>query len=257
MKKVVVIDKKEGETPLAALDNFRLKNKGYEKIKMTYAGRLDPMARGLLLVLTGEEVKNKDKYLALTKEYVFEVLFGFSTDTYDILGKVTSPPVFRYIKSYNRKNLSNSIKDNLKYFKGGFIQTYPAYSSKTVDGKALFVYAREGLDVPVTTREVNVKNLEFLSLRKISGKKLLSNIEKRIAKVEGDFRQQIILNMWDEKLNTKIDKVDQEFFIAKFVTTCSSGTYVRAIANALGEKMCVPALAYMIKRTKIGRYGKI
>ena len=53
---------------------------------MTYAGRLDPMASGLLIVLAGEETKNKEKYLNLDKEYLFEVLFGFKTVTYDFLG---------------------------------------------------------------------------------------------------------------------------------------------------------------------------
>src|SRR3989344_5610173 len=62
MKKIILIHKKEGETPLEALEDFRRKNKKYKNVKMTYAGRLDPMASGLLLVLAGEEVKKKEKY---------------------------------------------------------------------------------------------------------------------------------------------------------------------------------------------------
>ena len=63
MKKIILLDKKEGETPLERLQKFRLKNRKYKSVKMTYAGRLDPMASGLLLVLAGEEVKNKQKYI--------------------------------------------------------------------------------------------------------------------------------------------------------------------------------------------------
>ena len=81
MKKVIVLNKKEGETPLESLENFRAKNKKYQDVKMTYAGRLDPMASGVLLVLAGDETKNKEKYLNLDKEYEFEILFGFATDT--------------------------------------------------------------------------------------------------------------------------------------------------------------------------------
>ena len=88
VKKVIVLNKKEGETPLLALENFRAKNPKYLNVPMTYAGRLDPMASGVLLILAGAETKNKDKYLVLNKEYDFSMLFGFSTDTYDILGKV-------------------------------------------------------------------------------------------------------------------------------------------------------------------------
>ena len=52
-----------GETPLEALEAFRARNKKYKNEKMTYAGRLDPMAEGVLIVLVGEEVHNKEKYL--------------------------------------------------------------------------------------------------------------------------------------------------------------------------------------------------
>ncbi len=71
LNKILVLNKKEGETPLEALEIFRKKNKEYMGVKMTYAGRLDPMASGLLLILAGEEAKNKEKYLILGKEYEF------------------------------------------------------------------------------------------------------------------------------------------------------------------------------------------
>ena len=134
---------------------------------MTYAGRLDPMASGLLLVLAGEETKNKEKYLALDKEYEFEVLFGFATDTYDILGKISSSARQGLAEELTQAKLEKEIKQNLKYFTGKFIQKYPIYSSKTVKGKQLFEYARGGADVELPGREVFVKKLQFLKLRKI------------------------------------------------------------------------------------------
>ena len=51
MQKVIVLSKKEVETPLQALEFFRAKHKEYKDLKMTYAGRLDPMASGVLVVL--------------------------------------------------------------------------------------------------------------------------------------------------------------------------------------------------------------
>jgi len=256
LKKILLLNKKEGETPLFALESFRKKNKEYEDVKMTYAGRLDPMASGLLLVLTGEETKNKEKYLALDKEYEFEVLFGFATDTYDILGKVVTPTNLPLNKGEARRGfaLKNLIKKNLKFFTGKFIQKYPIYSSKTVKGKQLFQYARGGEDVEIPEREVFVKGLKFLRLRKISNKKLLENIEKRIKKVKGDFRQKEILKIWRKNLSVKHSMFDTGFYVAGFKVKCSSGTYVRAISNSLGEKMGIPALAFSIKRTKIGNW---
>lgn len=249
MKKLILVNKKEGETPLEALEVFRSCHKEYKNIKMTYAGRLDPMASGLLLVLTGEEVKKKEKYLKLKKVYNFEILFGFATDTYDILGKVTKVEKLRVSK----KELEILIKNNLKHFTGKFTQKYPLYSSKTVNGKPLFLYARAGRRVKIPERIVSVKEIKILKTRIISQSKLFQNIKERIKKVKGDFRQKEIFKIWRKKLTDN----PKMFYIANFKIKCSSGVYVRGIANSLGEKIGLPTLAFRIKRTKIGKWGKI
>lgn len=252
MKKVIILNKKEGETPLLALESFRNKNKEYKDMPMTYAGRLDPMASGLLVVLTGEECKKKEKYLKLDKKYKFEVLFGFATDTYDILGKVTHGLIRANKRIENTEDLEKRIKNNLKFFTGKLKQHYPIYSSKTVKGKQLFEYARAGEEVEVPVHEVEVKFLKFLKIKKITSKKLLENIERRIAKVSGDFRQKEILKIWEKNLYAN----DSSFYVASFKIKCGSGTYVRSIANDLGEKLGVPALALTIVRTKVGKWSK-
>ena len=225
MKKVILLNKKEGETPLEALEIFRIKNNKYKDIKMTYAGRLDPMASGLLLILAGEETKNKEKYLVLDKEYDFEVLFGFSTDTFDVLGKV----LFNYELSITNYELKNRIKSKLQDFLGEQVQKYPIYSSKTVAGK-LF------------------QNIE----KRIKKVKSPARNAKGIAFAGGDFRQKEILKIW--KNNLSIEQGELLLKIASFKIKCSSGTYVRGIANSLGNRMKIPALAFSIKRTKVGKY---
>lgn len=246
-KKIIIVNKKEGETPLEALESFRAKNKEYKDLPITYAGRLDPMASGVLILLAGEETKNKEKYLALDKEYDFEVLFGFATDTYDILGKIQHSNI---LKNVRMSDLGKKIKNHLKHFTGKFVQKYPPYSSKTVKGKPMFEYSRENVAVEAPEREVNVKSLKLIKIKKITSKKLLENIEKRIQKVNGDFRQKEIIKLWQNKLKNSPDT----FSVASFKIKCGSGTYVRSIANSIGEKIIIPALAYSIKRTKVGRY---
>ncbi|MBU0612187.1 hypothetical protein KKB58_02075, partial [Patescibacteria group bacterium] len=81
------------------------------------------------------------------------------------------------------------------------------------------------------------------------GKKLLENIERRIKKVNGDFRQKDILKIWRKKLQK-----ESIYYIADFKISCSSGTYIRGIANALGEKIKIPALAFSIMRDRIGGF---
>lgn len=288
--KIIVLNKKEGETPLEVLESFRSKNKAYQDLKMTYAGRLDPMASGLLILLTGEETKNKEKYLSLDKEYEFEVLFGFATDTYDILGKVLKSVRQGLTQKTTRQDLvlklelEKKIKQNLQHFTGKFMQKYPMYSSKTVAGKQLFEYARSGEDVVIPEREVNVKSLKLLKIKKINNKNLLENIEHRIGKVKGDFRQKEILKIWQHSMANDLKyafksnlsprarganfsarppakgflkHTSSSFAIASFKIKCGSGTYVRSISNNLGEKIGIPALAFSIKRTKIGKWSKI
>lgn len=251
MKKILVFNKKEGETPLEALEKFRGKNiKKYKDVKMTYAGRLDPMASGVLLILADSEIKNKEKYLSLDKEYDFEVLFGFSTDTYDILGKVLA----RQDIMLSKKELEKKIKDNIKSFLGESIQKYPMYSSKTVKGKPLFSYARAGEDVDVPDKKIFIKKLKFEKIKEINNKKLFENIEKRIKKVKGDFRQDEILQIWHKNLNVQHPML-HKVFIGSFKIKCSSGTYVRNVSNLLGDKIHIPALAFSIKRTKLGKYA--
>lgn len=248
-RKFYLVNKKEGETPLESLEVFRIKNKIAIDVPITYAGRLDPLASGLLVLLVGEECKNKDKYLNLDKEYEFSVLFGFKTDTYDILGKVLQIGP----KALSGEELEKLIKKNLKYFKGKIVQKYPMYSSKTVEGKPLFSYARENKTVLVPKREVEVKSLKYINLRKISCKAILKNIENRINKVNGDFRQKEILKIWGKVLSD--EKMPKHFFVASFKIKATSGTYVRTIANDLGGKISIPALAFSIKRTKVGKWS--
>ncbi|HEU0085937.1 MAG TPA: hypothetical protein VFQ59_03200 [Candidatus Paceibacterota bacterium] len=250
MKKTILINKQEGETPLEALEKFRRKNPEYKNLPITYAGRLDPMASGLLLLLAGEETKQKEKYLGLTKEYKFSVLFGFATDTFDILGKVVDNMQGDPLKGPPSQSEGGPLGKGAPYT---FRQTYPAYSSKTVKGRPLFDYARKGEAVEAQTREVTVTGLKQIKSRKISANVLLKNIERRIKKVKGDFRQQEILKIWRKHLSRN----DKKYVVVDFHIKCSSGTYVRSIAEEMGKKIGVPALAFFIERTRIGKWYKM
>ena len=97
----IISYKNIGETPLDIVNKYRKPN-----CKYSFAGRLDPMARGQMIVLEGLECKNQDKYCGLDKIYEFEILFGFSTDTYDILGIVENynfiePKIFEILIYYS------------------------------------------------------------------------------------------------------------------------------------------------------------
>lgn len=141
---VHLVWKEVGETPVEAIQKFKKenlkKNPELDFLPMTYAGRLDPMAEGLLVLLSGEETKNKEKYLGLRKKYTFEMLWGVETDTHDVLGVVSS------FNALGPRDVTEEkeIKEYLKKNTGKFEQYYPMYSSRPVGGKPLFEWAREG-----------------------------------------------------------------------------------------------------------------
>lgn len=242
--------KKLGETPLACLDAFRKVRSEYKDAVLSYAGRLDPMAEGVMLVMVGEENKEREKYLGLDKEYECEVLLGVSTDTYDVLGRigeVVPAPVSTLARA--------SIESHLASFVGEYTQKYPPFSSKTVNGKPLFQLAKDGglQEDDIPSRKVEVYGIELLSVENISTKILEARILQNISLVRGDFRQEEINGDWRRFFEVR--SLEEKFPIIKIKVSCGSGTYIRSIANELGKKLGVPALALSILRTKVGECG--
>ena len=240
-----------GETPLECLGRLQTDNPKYEDVKLTYAGRLDPMAEGELLVLVGEECKDKDNYLGLDKEYEFEVLLGFETDTNDILGLlqgVQSPKVGG--EDYDVGRHQGKTERFLENIKGKQMQKYPAFSSKTIGGKPMFELAKvgklEGKEIP--KREIEIYEADFIKSYWITGSDLKTDVLKRILLVKGDFRQDEILEKWE---NALVGKNKEQFLVSRLKIKCSSGTYVRGLVNSLSERLSYPALALKIKRLKI------
>lgn len=242
---VICVYKKIGETPLECLERAR-KEKGIDlSVPMTYAGRLDPLAEGLLVILVGEECKNKDKYLGLDKEYEVDVLFGVKSDTHDLLGMVGDVMTDSIAKfDENLVNFSSCV--------GRLTQEYPAYSSKTVKGKQLHEYARAGeLPEEMPTKEVEIYSIEKLGEKEISGKDVAEEAISKIQLVKGDFRQEEILEKWRE-FGEKYEK--NVFKIIKIKVSCSSGTYMRSLADRMGKDTKTGALALLIKRISVGEY---
>jgi tRNA pseudouridine55 synthase len=237
--------KRLGETPLQTLDRFRENHKEYVDSTLSYIGRLDPLAEGAMLVLVGDENKERSKYLELEKEYEFKILFGFSTDTGDVLGLCVEDELSSV--------LMNDVKKAVNRFMGKIKMEYPAYSSKTVGGIALFEYARNGniSKIKIPEKEVEIYNIAVVDFKQIGLVDLKNEIISKISKVRGDFRQDEIIKRWNEIL----DKYRGRFFnVASVKVSCSSGTYMRTLAYKIGQYIGSSSLALSIKRTKIGLY---
>lgn len=240
--------KNRGETPLECIQRFRKAHPEYKDDKWTYLGRLDPMAEGVLLAATGEDIAKKEEFLNLDKDYDFTAIFGFATDSYDILGRILR------VERVEEKDLTESkLLRMIKIFEGEREQKYPPFSSKTVRGTALHEWSRRGEidDVEIPTRPVTIYKIGFQGLSKLSPKELLGRLLMDISKIKGDFRQHETLQLWRQMLS---GYGAGQLFIGRFSTHVSSGTYVRGIVNDLGNTLGLGACALSITRTRVGEY---
>lgn len=248
MKKIICLYKPVGETPLETILRFRENNFENKAEKISVAGRLDPMAEGLLLVLIGDENKKRNKYEDLEKTYRFSVLFGITTDSYDLLGL----PVLHRNKPLDAQAIKKA-HDFAESLPGTHQQAYPAFSSKTVRGKPLYYWAREGKlhEITIPTKTVTISKLTYQNQSTTTANVIGEKINRIIPHLHGEFRQAEILKAWNSLIR---QDPDASFSILNFSVTCSSGTYVRSIAHQMGEYLGTTALAYAIERTQIGTY---
>ncbi|TSD03089.1 MAG: tRNA pseudouridine55 synthase [Parcubacteria group bacterium Athens0714_16] len=253
MQKILNLYKEIGETPLERLDRFRIEKPEYIKEKMSYVGRLDPMAEGVLLVVVGEENKKREEYLNMDKEYEFEALLGVKSDTYDILGLA---------EFVDDKEIDESdIKMELSKFIGKRKQKYPAFSSKTINGIPLFEITKSQLGSEASKlenieerpeRDIEIYSIEILEFKKTKLKNFQKEILNKINLVKGDFRQVETIKIWKTIFDLHSEK---EFSTFKAKIKCSSGTYIRGIVDEIGNNLESGAITLNIKRIKVGDYN--
>jgi tRNA pseudouridine55 synthase len=145
---VLLLDKPAGITSQKAVSRVKAL---FNAAKAGHTGTLDPMATGLLPIALGEATKFSAALLDAPKSYVATVRLGQTTTTGDLEGEVTMTcPVAATL---------TDIEEALAQFRGEILQTPPMYSALKRDGKPLYEYARQGVDLPREAREVSITEL--------------------------------------------------------------------------------------------------
>jgi tRNA pseudouridine55 synthase len=196
---VLVVDKPVGLTSHEVVQIIR---HGTNIRRAGHTGTLDPRASGVLIVLIGPAVRLSEYVSASDKRYQAIIRLGATTDTFDADGRFTSKDEVPQITE-------DQFETTLKTFVGEIIQTPPPYSAVKVHGRPAYDMAREGEEVQLEPRKIQVYSLELLE--------------------------------W----------APPEAVIDVY---CSSGTYVRSLANDLGEKLGCGAYLTGLRRTKSGRF---
>jgi tRNA pseudouridine55 synthase len=148
---VIVIDKPIGMT---SHDVVQVVRKGTNIRRAGHTGTLDPRASGVLVILVGPAVRLSEYVSASDKRYQAVVQLGTTTDTYDADGRVLSTTSVDISEK--------QFDDVLQSFVGEIEQVPPPYSSVKVKGRHAYDMARNGEEVDLDPRMINVYNLELL-----------------------------------------------------------------------------------------------
>jgi len=150
MDGIVLVDKKVGYT---SRDIVNIISKKLNTKKVGHTGTLDPIASGVLIICVGKATKLVKLLTSEDKEYIATITLGILTDTLDTEGKILKEEKIHINKS--------DIEDVLNTMRGKYIQEVPIYSAIKVNGKKLYEYAREGKEVILPKREVNIYDIYF------------------------------------------------------------------------------------------------
>ena len=183
--------------------------------RVGHTGTLDPFATGVLIVLVGRATRLAQFLSGAEKEYEAIIRLGYATDT----GDITGVPVSSSTGSAAREWSDQEIETAIEGLVGEIDQIPPMYSAKKVGGRKLYDLARRGEQVE--RQPVRVKIHTFRALRR----------EDRLLK----------------------DNMDGTFDLAVHVV-CSAGTYVRTLAESLGERLNVGAHLAELRRIRAGAF---
>lgn len=156
----ILLNKKEGVSSHSALTP--LKKLLPKNTKIGHTGTLDPNATGLLPVAVGRASKFIQYLGEHPKKYRAGILFGKKTDSGDIWGKTLTEVEIREDSDFAHSEKLTLFRERMKGFMGKINQIPPMYSAIKKDGKPLYKYAREGIELERSSREVEIYQIDIL-----------------------------------------------------------------------------------------------
>ena len=183
--------------------------------RVGHTGTLDPFATGVLVLLLGRATRLAQFLSGAEKEYEATVRLGFATDTGDLTG-ARRGETKELAEALGRER----IEPALRSLRGEIEQVPPMYSAKKIGGRKLYELARQGVEVEREAVRVTIRELEF----------------------GGDDADAMRLNE-DGTQDVPVRVV------------CSAGTYVRTLAESIGESLGVGAHLSALRRTRAGTFG--
>lgn len=212
---LLIIDKPAGLTSHDVVSRVR---RALRQKRVGHTGTLDPFATGVLVVLVGRATRLAQFLGAAEKEYEAVIRFGFATDTGDATG-TPRPESIEPAEVGPCRWTDDEIEAALAGLRGERRQVPPMYSAKKMQGRKLYELARRGLEVEREPVPVTIHELEAVS----DGPRLLRQNESGAC----DLPVRVV---------------------------CSAGTYIRVLAEEIGERLGVGAHLVSLRRTRAGEF---
>lgn len=131
---------------------------GIKKLKVGHAGTLDPLATGVMTVVTGRATKRIEELQAHTKEYVADIRLGATTPSFDLETEVDAEYPWEHIGR-------EQVEAVLQRFLGTIKQVPPAFSACKIDGKRAYKMARKGKEINIKAKELVIDDIELVAMQ--------------------------------------------------------------------------------------------
>lgn len=154
----ILVDKPYGWTSFDVVKRIRgvmLRRMGVKKMKVGHAGTLDPLATGVMIIVSGKSTKLIEQLQSGVKEYIATIALGATTPSYDLETEIDA----RYPTAHITREL---VEEVLAKFTGRIEQVPPAFSACKIDGKRAYKMARKGDAVELKPKILVIDEIELL-----------------------------------------------------------------------------------------------
>ncbi|HKR01159.1 MAG TPA: tRNA pseudouridine(55) synthase TruB [Pyrinomonadaceae bacterium] len=214
---ILIVDKPAGLTSHDVVARVR---RSLRERRVGHTGTLDPFATGVLVVLVGRATRLAQFLAGAEKEYEALIRFGYATDTGDATGaRLDTRPTQTETGPRVHPWTERELESALACFRGEIEQVPPMYSAKKIQGQKLYELARRGVEVERAPVRVTIHELEAIPQ---DGALLQANQDGT------------------QDLRVRV--------------SCSAGTYIRTLAESIGERLGAAAHLAALRRTRAGDF---
>jgi tRNA pseudouridine(55) synthase len=221
--------------------------------RICYAGRLDPLAQGTMLILTDDDVSDMNTYLKHDKTYEFSIIIGIETSSHDVAGTIL------HTKTCNLSD--KELIESLHTFAQSYtVQSYPAISSYVVRQdtykKPLWWFAKNNIRVRnVPSKNVTIHTYDIQSCEHVQARDFYNDALDRISlitnpKTKRELDVDGLLAQYESYIHPT-HSVQHTFVNVKMKMDVSSGFYIRQFCADFGAYIGMPCIAFDITRCNI------